>query len=185
MKILAGCDHRAAESCRLSNRYACWRALPGLRTFTSVPSSDGFSVIELTIVIVVLSVLLAVALPTLFNNQQAQLATAARMMRSDIAVVQRLAVHEGVAIEVNFTTDGYSVERSSSGTEVTLGGRFPVADLAEEVGVSIETTGTVTFNSLGEPLAGSLESITVESVTDSSLTKEVVIEAETGHVSVE
>lgn len=110
---------------------------------------------------------------------------AARMIRSDIAAVQRMAVHEGMAIEIEFDDDGYSVRNVVPDTEVTYGGRFPVTGLADDFGVVIETAGSVTFNSLGEPVSGSLGSVNIHIVSNPALTKEIVVERDTGHVRVE
>ena len=152
---------------------------------TAMRNNAGFTIIEVVITLVVLALLLTVALPRLFDDEQVRLEMAARMIRSDIAAVQRLAVTEGSALEATFSSDGYQIERIGAGTEVTFGGRFPVIDLSDDLGVSITTTGTVSFNSLGEPLAGSLTSLTVNAVSNPALTKQIVVESETGYASVQ
>jgi len=145
----------------------------------------GFTLIELIITVVIMTVLLAVALPRLFDDEQTKLEMAARMIRSDIAAVQRMAMAEGNAMEVTFSNNGYQVERIGAGTEVTFGGRFPVSQLSADLGVSITTTGTVSFSSLGEPLSGSLSGLTVSAVSNPALTKQLIIESETGYARIQ
>jgi prepilin-type N-terminal cleavage/methylation domain-containing protein len=147
--------------------------------------SEGFSILEVTIVMVVIGILLAIAVPRLLDDRGSRLAMAARMVRSDIAAVQRAAVHEGVPMAIEFVDNGYSVHHVGSETEVTLSGRFPVIDMSGELGVTIETKGSIVFNSIGEPVSGSLESVTVRDTSDPSSTEEIVVEAETGYAHVE
>jgi prepilin-type N-terminal cleavage/methylation domain-containing protein len=153
--------------------------------FLNARESQGFSILELVIAIVVIGILLTIAVPRLFDDKGSRLAMAAKMICSDIAAVQRMAVYEGKAIEIAFDEDGYSVQRVDSGEDVTYGERFPVTGLSENLGVAIETEGSLTFNSLGEPISDSLENITVYVVSDPSSTQEIVIERETGHAQVE
>ena len=148
-------------------------------------NNAGFTLIEVVIAVMVAALLLAVALPGLFDDEQARLQMAARMIRSDIAAVKRLALTEGRALEATFSSDGYQIERIVAGTEVTFGGRFPVTNLSDDLGVSITTTGTISFSSLGEPLAGSLSALTVNVVSDPGMTKQIILEPETGHASIQ
>lgn len=147
--------------------------------------SAGFSILEMITTLAIVAVLLAVAVPKLFENSGSRLTMAARMIRSDIAAVQRTAIDRGIAAEIEFSSDGYLVRWAGSGAAVTLGGRFPVTDLSEEFGVEITGSGTVTFSSLGEPVSDSLDEVNVRLESDPGSSKKIVIERYTGHARVE
>jgi len=147
--------------------------------------SAGFSILELITTLAIVAVLLAIAVPKMFDNNEARLAMAARMIRSDIAIVQRIATDKGRAAEIEFGAEGYTVRWVESGTDVTLGGRFPVTNLSGEFGVEVTSNGTITFNSLGEPVSSSLDEVGLRLESKLESTKRIVIERNTGYARVE
>jgi len=148
-------------------------------------SSAGFSMLELVVTVAILAVLLAIAAPRVFNNSEANLAMAARMIRSDIGAVQRMTMDRGEALEIEFNSDGYLVRWVESGTEEVFGGRFPVTDLSGEFGVEVTNSGSVTFNTLGEVVSGSLNEVRIRLESDSGSTKRIVVDEDTGHTRIE
>ena len=153
--------------------------------FCSASDCRGFSLIEFVITITIIAILLVITVPKLMDNTESRLAMAAKMVRSDIACVQRLAIHAGIPYEITFSDDGYTVADAVSEEEISYGGRFPVVDMGADFGVEISTEGNLTFNSLGEPVTGSLDSVTVASDSGPALTKNILIERDTGHARVE
>jgi len=152
---------------------------------TRVLNRRGFSIIELVITATVVSILLIIAVPRLMESQQDLVTMAAKSIRSDIAAVQRMAIYHGLAMEIRFSQNGYTVHESGSATELTAGGRFPVTDLDSDFGIEIETEGTIGFNSLGTLAASSLARITMSAAADPALTKDIVLEQETGYATIE
>lgn len=153
--------------------------------FTAGRNSNGFTILELTVALVIISVLVAVAVPRILDDGDARLATAGKMICSDIATVRSLAVASGATMEITFTANSYSVKNVNTGSQVTGNGRFPVSSLSSDLGIAINTTGKIKFNSLGEPSSDSLSVLTISLVSNSGRTKQINIERETGYAKVQ
>ena len=147
--------------------------------------SGGFTTLELVVVIVITSVLIAIAVPRIMDDSDARLSTGARMICSDIATVRNLAVATGATMEMTFIANSYSVRNVNTGGQVTGNGRFPVSSLSSDLKVAINTPGKIKFNSLGEPSSDSLSVLTINLVSNPGRTKEIKIERETGYAKVQ
>jgi MSHA pilin protein MshC len=147
--------------------------------------SAGFSLIELIIVIVLLSILSVFALSRLFDQED----FAARGFFDDtVAAVrfgQKLAISTGCAVQVSITASGYQL--SQRATTCTTGGFVPISNpvyrndpyenFAMPSGFSLSPATTITFNALGVP--GSDEVITL---TDGSTSYSFNLSGQTGLV---
>lgn len=155
-----------------------WRSV---RSISSHPRSGcgagGFTMIELLLVIVVLSLLYVAAAPAFSGWRGPGLDAAARVIKSDILMTQRRAMAEGASRSIVFTGGG-------SGYGFVPGpGGLPsqTRDLSGfGAGVAVQTGLTLSFNSLGEPLA---ESETVVTITDGSRAATVTVTPYTGKVT--
>lgn len=153
--------------------------------FVASHDTNGFTVLELTVSLIIISVLVAIAVPRVLDDGDARLATAGKMICSDIATVRNLAVASGATMEITFNAYSYSVKNVNTGGQVTGYGRFPVSSLSSDLGIAINTTGKIKFNSLGEPSSDSLSFLTISLVSNPGRTKQINIERETGYAKVQ
>jgi prepilin-type N-terminal cleavage/methylation domain-containing protein len=128
---------------------------PELRT----PNCKGISLIEVILVMVIIAILAAVVIPRVGfdTSPKASLDGAAYMIASDIRYVQECAMANRVSKSVAFAS-GQSIYTFPATVPPTSNldpsGRLPA-------GITIVSNLTVTFNSLGEPIAGGGGSVTV------------------------
>jgi type II secretory pathway pseudopilin PulG len=136
---------------------------------------SGLSLIETTLVILIIAVLSAMIIPKAgFDTPpRSSLDGAAHMIASDIRYAQENAMVNRVSKSVIFTS-GSSVYTFNPTHHLDPSGRLPS-------GVTIGTTITFTFNSLGEPIAGGGNSVTV---SGSGGSKTVSVTPYTGKVSI-
>lgn len=108
-------------------------------------SERGFSIIELTAVIALISILAISATPSFLSQDEAALTTAAQTLANDARVSRMNAVWEGSSRSVIVT--------SGSGVYVydSLNGVGKTRDLAEiRRGITLQTQSVIGFNSMGE-----------------------------------
>ncbi len=151
---------------------ACQRTCSaGRRT----PNSKGMTLIETIMVIVIIAILMAVVIPRAGFDvaPRASVEGAAHMIASDIRYAQEFAMANRVSKEIRFTanSNSYSFFPTSS---LDPTGRLPS-------GITIGTTVTFRFNSLGEPISGGGSSVTV---SGSGSSKTINVANYTGKVSI-
>ena len=142
------------------------------------PNSKGMTLIEVIMVLVIIAILAAVVIPRAgFDiSPRASVEGAAYMIASDIRYVQECAMANRVSKSVNFVsgTSTYTFPATVPSTSnLDSSGRLPS-------GVTIGTTITITFNSLGEPTTGAA-SVTV---SGGGGTKTINVVNYTGKVSI-
>lgn len=108
-------------------------------------SERGFSIVELTAVIALISIFAISATPSFLSQDEAALATAAQTLANDLRISRMSAVWSGSPRSVILTAGtGVYVYDSASGTGKTR-------DLAEiRRGITLQTQSVISFNSLGE-----------------------------------
>lgn len=109
------CSARPAR--RLANNLDCMRnpvSRPG------VPRQQGFSLIELLIVISLISILAGLALTRLEPSIHDQLQAAAQVVASDLAYARSLAVANNSSYRITFDTDADRYVLTHSGTNLAL-----------------------------------------------------------------
>ncbi len=139
-----------------------------------VAASSGFSLIELVMIIVLIGIVMAVAVPKLRNTNEFSLEGSASMIVADIRHAQELAMATHDNKNVVFTLNGasYTVETESDSV-------FRTVNLPS--GVTITSADvTFTFNPLGEPTVGGGSSVTISAGGNS---KTVTVGNYTGRVS--
>ncbi len=137
--------------------------------------SSGFSLIELVMVIVLIGIVMAVAVPKLRKTSDFSLEGSASMIVADIRHAQELAMATHDDKNVVFTLNGasYTVETGSDGV-------FRTVELPS--GVTITSADvTFTFNPLGEPTVGGGSSVTISADSNS---KTVTVTNYTGRTSI-
>jgi len=102
---------------------------------------QGFSLIELVIVILVAAIVAVAAVPRLLDTSAIDAVTAAETAATDIRAVQSLAMYTGVPRSIAF---------SSGSPDYTAGGLLPPARRLPG-GSYATTTISLNFNSFGEP----------------------------------
>jgi MSHA pilin protein MshC len=137
------------------------------KNFQVVTDSRGFTLVELIMVVVLISILAVSVVPKFLDTSGFSLAGAAGMAAADIRYTQELAMgtHSSKTIVFTTTNTYYTVDSRN----VNLPSK-----------VSISSGATFTFNSLGEPTAGGGSSVTLSAGAE---TKTVTVESYTGRVS--
>jgi MSHA pilin protein MshC len=131
-----------------------------------VASSEGATLLEIILVIILLSVLTVSALPKFFDTSSITVAGAAEMVAADIRYAQELAMSSHQSKIITFSVnDTYYVIDSKT---VNLPSR-----------VTISSGDSFTFSSLGAPDAGGSVQVTAGSIT-----KTVSVENYTGKVTI-
>lgn len=123
-------------------------------------NEDGFTLIELIMVIVIIGILAFVAIQKFSAKSDISLATAAAMIRSDIRSVQALAM-SGHRTTTTFTpkiltfgTNIYTFDDLSGTKTRNLANIF-------DAQLTISAPATIGFNSLGEPTRNQDDTITI------------------------
>ena len=126
----------------------------------------GFTIIELAMVIVLIAILAALAIPRFDSFYSIKLEGAARKLVADIRYTQRLAIalHDDYGVEFNTSAETYRVYRVSDNATATeplsrSAYQTSFAANSEFQGIDISSasfggTQHVRFNSLGTPRDG-------------------------------
>jgi prepilin-type N-terminal cleavage/methylation domain-containing protein len=153
----------------------CGRNTPNseLRTL----NFKGVTLIEVIIVMVIIGILAATVVPRIdFTiSTTASVDGAAYIVASDIRYAQEFAMANRISKTITFTS-GSSVYAFGPPSNMDPSGQLPE-------GVRVSTTITITFNSLGEPIAGGGGSVTVEDLGGTQ-SKMITVENYTGKVSI-
>ena len=137
------------------------------KNFQIIADSRGFTLIELIMVVVLISIMAVSFVPKIVDTSSISLAGGAAMATADIRYTQELAMGTHSAKTIVFTTSNtyYTVDSQN----VNLPSK-----------VTISSGATFTFNSLGEPTAGGGSSVTLSAGAES---KTITVESYSGRVS--
>ncbi len=136
----------------------------------------GFTTIELIIVIVIMGIMMAIALPKLGVVGAIDLYSTARQVKSDIRYTQELAMSKYRNTTITFGTDTYTITAS--------GGYSESKELPTRSKAIFDSDSTLIFifNSLGEPTTGAGEILKISS---GSSFKEIKVEEYTGRATIQ
>jgi prepilin-type N-terminal cleavage/methylation domain-containing protein len=139
----------------------------------------GVTLLEVILVIVIVGILVAIVVPktNITVTSETSVNGAAYMIASDIRYTQECAMANRVSKSVSFVAgqNFYTFPATVPSTS----GLDPSGRLIS--GVTTGTTITFTFNSLGEPIAGGGNSVTV---SDGATTKTITVLQYTGKVNI-
>jgi len=141
------------------------------------PNFKGMTLIEVIVVMIIIGILAATIIPRFdfTTSSRASVDGAVYMIASDIRYVQECAMANRVSKSITFTLNQnfYTFPATVPSTSsLDPSGRLPS-------GVTIGTTVTFTFNSLGEPTTSAGWTVTV-----SGSTKTITVANYTGKVSI-
>ena len=112
--------------------------------------TEGSSLIEVIMVVVMAGVITAIAIPRLTGFSGVDAYSAAKQVKADIRYTQELAISNFRKTTITFGTDTNTYAITSSGP--TLNRELPPSSKAKFSALGDGTTGQVyTFNSYGEP----------------------------------
>jgi type II secretion system protein H len=151
----------------------------------------GFTLIEMMIVVVIIGIAAAMAVPMISSGASFQVRSAANLVAADLEYAKSMAISRGQPYKVVFdaTDESYQI-KDSADTAIAPPGRknivrFGSGGQLTEVAIvsaSFGGTGTVTFDYLGSPQ--SLTSEGVVTLQAGGITKTVRVEPVTGFISV-
>ena len=146
-------------------------------------STEGYSLIEMIMVIVMTGIISAIALPRLTGFSGVDVYSAAKQVKSDIRYTQELAISNFRETTITFGTDTSTYAIISSGT--ALDRALPPSSKAKFNAIGDGTTGQVyTFNSYGEPdpTDGAGDTLRISSPGGS---KDITVIAMTGRAAIQ
>jgi len=151
-------------------------------SFQVAADSQGFTLVEIIMVIVLIGILAVSVVPKLWDTSSLSLEGAAAMVAADIRYAQELAMGSYAAKKVEFTYD--------SNTYTLKNGEIVLKTVELPSGVTVSSPDvTFEFNSLGEPqgcsgTCGTGCCDTVElTAGGSSPPKTISVDSDTGRVS--
>ena len=83
-------------------------------------TAAGFTLLEVSVVLVILAILLTVALPSLQPSGTQRLSCAANLLASDLRLVRGLAIRDGTEFTLTLTEKGWKIEHTGSGSPPTM-----------------------------------------------------------------
>jgi len=134
-----------------------------------IETQNGFTTIELIMVIIIIGVIAVIATPKFTSMSVVSIGGAADMIQADIRYTQELAMTVYEAKSVTFTSGAGSYTVDSETQELPSG-------------VTISNNFIVTFNSLGEPIAGGGDSVSISAGGENGT---IGVTEYTGKVSIE
>lgn len=142
------------------------------------PAARGFTMIELTVVIVIVGILAVVAVAKLSNVDAFEVQGFYDSTKSAVRFAQKLAVAQrtNVVVVVNATSVSVCYTNPGCATPVTDPTTGQAMTLSAPNGVSLAGPASVSFDGLGRATPGG--TITV---TGAGISRSLVIEQETGY----
>jgi len=142
-------------------------------------NTEGFSTIELIMVVVISGIMMAVALPKLGVVNTIDLESVTRQVKSDIRYTQETAMSKYRKTTIAFASDSNTYNITSTG----LSESKELPERSKAIFDSTNSTAlTFTFNSSGEPVVGAEGILRIASAGSY---KEIKVENTTGRATVQ
>ncbi|MDD5010866.1 MAG: prepilin-type N-terminal cleavage/methylation domain-containing protein [Phycisphaerae bacterium] len=159
----------------------------------------GFTLLEVVIVLMVIGIIAAMAVPMYVSAASVQLRAAADVIASDLEYAKSMAISTGKSHSVVFDTaaESYSIENSDGQViahPVHIGADYVVnfandsrLNRVDIVNTNFGATETVSFDNIGAPFDGSGAALSngFIQLRAGKYTMRVKIESVTGYVSIE
>ncbi len=190
--------HEAA-ACSISPSHVVSRAIAkGASRCSRQRLNAGFTLIELLIVIVIIGISAAIAVPLLSSAASMQIRAAGGVVAADLEYAKSMAISRGQIYSVVFdaANEQYQIEDSTNTViEHPVSKKSYVVDFASDArldrveitGVNFGGTDTIKFNYLGSPFDRNnvdLNSAGTVTLQAAGLTRTVSVEPVTGFISV-
>ena len=160
-------------------------------------SNRGFTLIEVLVIVVILSIVGMVAIPMMGSTAITELKAAANMVSADLEYAKSIAIAKGQIYSVQFDTGAESYRvKDQNGSTIThpVNGVDYVVDFSADSridqvtisSVNFDSTNEVKFDYLGNPLNGNDDSLSSGTVTLEAGGQTMTIEVEpvTGYISI-
>jgi prepilin-type N-terminal cleavage/methylation domain-containing protein len=156
------------------NTWACKRGLFPENIWHVLAASQGYTMMELIMVVVLIAVLSVSVLPKFLDTSSITVEGAAEMVAADIRYTQELAMSSNDDKKADFPNGSSTYTLKNSDDSVLRTVKLPS-------GVTVSSANVIfTFNSLGEPIAGGGSFVTLSAGAD---TKTITVDSYTGRVS--
>lgn len=152
-------------------------------------SKGGFTLLELLIVMVMVSLLAMVLVPRMASLGDVDVNQQAEQLRRDLARVQLMAISQSQRLRVSVAAGGYSVSCVAPASCVGVAVQDPQSDSSFAVtlgnGAAFSAAATLDFDSLGRPVnsTGLVATNTVFTLSESTRTVQVQVRPLTGLAS--
>ena len=83
----------------------------GVHTVSRIKTAAGFTLVELVVVLIIMTIILAVTIPRFATREEFDARGFVEQTLSAIRYAQKFAVASGCDVEVNVTTTGYSLKQ--------------------------------------------------------------------------
>jgi prepilin-type N-terminal cleavage/methylation domain-containing protein len=161
--------------------------------------AKAFTLVEVIMVVIIVGIIAAIAVPMYSSAASVQLSSAATMIASDLEYAKSMAISTGKTYQVVFDTaaEGYSI-KNAAGTVISnpvhIGVNYTVNFASDSrlskvniVSTTFGAAGTIKFDYLGTPLDSTGAALSSYSVVLSAegCTMTVVVEPVTGYISIQ
>ncbi|MHC4459883.1 MAG: GspH/FimT family pseudopilin [Planctomycetota bacterium] len=158
----------------------------------------GFTVVEILIVAVIITIAAMVVIPMMTSAASMQIRSAANMISADLEYAKSMAISRGQNFSVVFdkTTESYSIKDQDSviishpvkkGFDYTIDFRDGRLNKVDIVDADFDTTSEIKFDYLGSPWNGDNDPLNsgVISLQAGGTTTTITVEPVTGFISIE
>ena len=162
-------------------------------------TNSGFTVIEIMIVMVIISIAAVMVIPMMTSAASMQIRSAANMIAADLEYAKSMAISRGQNFSLVFdkTIESYRIENQDGNViahpvkkgfdyviDFRSDGRLNKVDIAD---VDFDTTSEIKFDYLGSPYNGSNTPLNsgVISLQAGGTTTTITVEPVTGFISIE
>jgi general secretion pathway protein H len=151
---------------------------------------NGFTLVELLIVVVIISIAAMISIPIMSSGGNMQIRSAANMIVADLEYAKSIAItrQEDFSVSFDSNNDCYEVQDANGVVILHPVSKrpyridFPNDQQLSRVGIDVPSL-TVTFDSLGSPSSGGVVNLSLKGSGGGTITQ-VMIEPVTGFVSI-
>ncbi len=153
-------------------------------------NTEGFSMIELIMVLVITGIMMAIALPRITSVRNIDVYTAVRQAQSDIRYTQELAMSKYRETTITFDSNAgtnantYAITIDPLHSGPTLNRQLPPSSQARFVSGGGFNTVVFAFNAAGEPTPGSFGVGNTLLISSGGASEQIVVSETTGTTTI-